>query len=176
MAAKLRFSQENVDWILAWSELFTDDAPDISRYIPFLVQGGDGGGGEEPLPEAYYGNPEALMRHINRLCMEKFPKFRDFERWVRSEHDSNGFVEVEYDYDEFEQTQHEREQRRGFMAELLAEEMADLLPTFEDGEFGDYVEVYDEEKREFIMREVEENIGVPVFDKEKKKFVFVKKN
>uniref|UniRef100_A0A0D9XU47 Uncharacterized protein n=1 Tax=Leersia perrieri TaxID=77586 RepID=A0A0D9XU47_9ORYZ len=170
MASKLRLSQENVDWILARSELCTDDAPDIARYIPFLVQAGDGV--EEPLPEAYYGNPKSLMRHIDRLLMEKFPKFRDFQRWVRDEHDRDGFVEVEYDYHQFERTQREREQRRGMMAELLA----DVLPTFEDGDFGEYEEVYDEERREFILREVRGISGVPVFDKDKKMFVFVNKD
>uniref|UniRef100_A0A0E0MH58 Uncharacterized protein n=2 Tax=Oryza punctata TaxID=4537 RepID=A0A0E0MH58_ORYPU len=175
--AKLRLSQENVDWILARSELCGEDAPDISRYIPFLLQRVSGvPGAEDPLPESYYEDPKALMRHIDELLMDKFDKFRDFERWVRAEHEEKGFVEVDYDHQHFEQRQRKREERRGLMAEMLAEEMADILPTFEDGEFGDYIEVYDEQKREFIMQEVKGNIGVPVFDKEKKRFVFVKKN
>lgn len=52
--AKLRLSQENVDWILARKELCGDDAPDISRYIPFLLQSPSGvPGAEDPLPESY---------------------------------------------------------------------------------------------------------------------------
>jgi hypothetical protein len=175
--AKLRLSQENVDWILARKELCGDDAPDISRYIPFLLQSPSGvPGAEDPLPESYYDNPKALMRYIDSLLMDEFDKFRDFEKWVRAKHEEKGFVEVEYDHNHFEQRQHRREERRALWAEMLAEEMADILPTIEDGEFGDYIEVYDEKRRKFVMKEVEGNIGVPVFDKEKKRFVFVKKN
>ncbi|EAZ19085.1 hypothetical protein OsJ_34613 [Oryza sativa Japonica Group] len=116
------------------------------------------------------------MRYIDSLLMDEFDKFRDFEKWVRAKHEEKGFVEVEYDHNHFEQRQHRREERRALWAEMLAEEMADILPTIEDGEFGDYIEVYDEKRRKFVMKEVEGNIGVPVFDKEKKRFVFVKKN
>uniref|UniRef100_A0A0D9XU53 Uncharacterized protein n=1 Tax=Leersia perrieri TaxID=77586 RepID=A0A0D9XU53_9ORYZ len=131
----MRLSQANIDWILARSELCTDDAPDISRYIPFVSDDDLAAG--ELLPEIYYDEPEALLMHINSICMAKFAKFRDFQRWIRLELDRNGgLVEIEYDYDEFEEKQRAQEERRLSRADMWEKLFTDNPP--EEGEFGEY--------------------------------------
>uniref|UniRef100_A0A0D9W8K4 Uncharacterized protein n=1 Tax=Leersia perrieri TaxID=77586 RepID=A0A0D9W8K4_9ORYZ len=119
--ARMRLSQQNIDWILARSELCTDDAPNIWMYIPF----NDDHAAGEPLPDIYHDNPEALFSYINDLCMSIWDRFRDFQSWVRAEFDSNGFVDVCYDYQDFEQRQHRKQKSAKAMAELLA----DILET-----------------------------------------------
>ncbi|EEC78604.1 hypothetical protein OsI_18635 [Oryza sativa Indica Group] len=170
--ATMRLSQDNIEWILARTELCTDDAPDIERYIPFVP---DADVDEDHLPEIYYDEPEALLVHINGILKATWAKFRDFQSWVRVEYGSNGFVEVEYDVDEFEEAQRLQEERRLWRAHVWEKIFADDPPV--EGEFTEYVSVYDQETRAFVMRPKELEVGtrtIAVFDKVKMKLVLKK--
>nr|ABA94795.1 hypothetical protein LOC_Os11g39770 [Oryza sativa Japonica Group] len=93
----------------------------------------------------------------------------------RVEYGSNGFVEVEYDVDEFEETQRLQEERRLWRAHVWEKIFADDPP--EEGEFAEYVSVYNQETRAFEVRpkELEEGTRtIAVFDKVKMKLVLKK--
>uniref|UniRef100_A0A0E0BL61 Uncharacterized protein n=1 Tax=Oryza glumipatula TaxID=40148 RepID=A0A0E0BL61_9ORYZ len=129
-----------------------------------------GRGGSDYSGSIYYDEPEALLVHVNGILKATWAKFRDFQSWVRVEYGSNGFVEVEYDVDEFEEAQRLQEERRLWRAHVWEKIFADDPP--EEGEFVEYVNVYDQETRAFVMRpkELEEGTRtIAVFDKLKMK-------
>uniref|UniRef100_A0A0E0MH56 Uncharacterized protein n=1 Tax=Oryza punctata TaxID=4537 RepID=A0A0E0MH56_ORYPU len=116
--------------------------PQLGRY---------GDGGEEDGDDAAVAEEHEWILARTELCTDDAPDIgRDFQSWVRVEYGRNGFVEVEYDVDEFEETQRLQEERRLWRAHVWEKIFADDPP--EEGEFAEYVSVYDQEKRAFVMR------------------------
>ncbi|EEC74461.1 hypothetical protein OsI_09889 [Oryza sativa Indica Group] len=155
--ATMRLSQENADRVgpRPYRALHRrrPGHREIHPIFPFVP---DADADEDHLPEIYYDDePEALL--------------------FRVEYGSNGFVEVEYDVDEFEETQRLQEERRLWRAHVWEKIFADDPP--EEGEFAEYVSVYNQETRAFEVRpkELEEGTRtIAVFDKVKMKLVLKK--
>ncbi|CAO2045892.1 unnamed protein product [Urochloa humidicola] len=84
-----RLPQEEVDWILAQpNEDVSPEFRDLKRANPSLV----------PSHEEEKDEFKVLLYTCARGCYEEEEKFAKFQAWVRCEHASKGFVEVDYDY------------------------------------------------------------------------------
>uniref|UniRef100_A0A0E0F7J0 Uncharacterized protein n=1 Tax=Oryza meridionalis TaxID=40149 RepID=A0A0E0F7J0_9ORYZ len=167
--ATMRLSQENADRVgpRPYRALHRrrPGHREIHPIFPFVP---DADADEDHLPEIYYDDePEALLVHVNGILKAT---------WANPGPSSaNGFVEVEYDVDEFEETQRLLEERRLWRAHVWEKIFADDPP--EEGEFAEYVSVYNQETREFEVRpkELEEGTRtIAVFDKVKMKLVLKK--
>ncbi|EAZ19084.1 hypothetical protein OsJ_34612 [Oryza sativa Japonica Group] len=116
--ATMRLSQENADRVgpRPYRALHRrrPGHREIHPIFPFVP---DADADEDHLPEIYYDDePEALLVHVNGILKGHLGK-----SWAkfRVEYGSNGFVEVEYDVDEFEETQRLQEERRLWRAHIV---------------------------------------------------------